>query len=137
MLPFALVASLLFSIPEVTPPFRADLPEGLVEVQPKPQEDLSFATWSIKVTLGLGFVVALIYLMGRFVAPKILRLAPNQTQKLRVLERLALDPKHAIFVVEFEGTERFLIGVSEQNVTTLAQLKQSGEVSNAFNAQAS
>lgn len=49
--------------------------------------------------------------------------ANRATKNLRVIERVALDPRKSIYLVE-AGTRVFLVGASDQSVNALAELSR-------------
>lgn len=49
--------------------------------------------------------------------------ANGAARNLRVLERVALDPRKSVFLVE-AGSRVFLLGASDQSVSTLAELSR-------------
>ena len=53
---------------------------------------------------------------------RLVQLRPSSGGSLRTVERLQLDPKNALFVVEVSGKERFLVGAGDKGVQLLTAL---------------
>ena len=121
----ALALTLLLSGAEVHPPL-APIDNLAAEASAAhPEERLNLGDQLVRMVLGLGFVVALIYVLGKVVVPKALKLAPMGGAKtLHVAERIPLDAKHALFLVNVEGAGKLLIGTSENSVHMLKELGQ-------------
>lgn len=74
----------------------------------------------VKTLLALAFILLLAYLtlskgVGKLVAKS------QQGKNIRVVERIGLEQRRSLFLVEVEG-RRLLIGTSEAGMTTLADL---------------
>lgn len=74
----------------------------------------------LKTMLALGFILLLAYLtlskgVGKLVAKS------QQGKDIKVVERIGIDQRRALLLVEVDG-RRFLIGTSESGMTTLADL---------------
>lgn len=90
----------------------------------------------IEMAAVLGFVCLLAYLLLGKLLPRFLKVpeATASGRLLKVVDRLALDPKRAILVVAM-GEQHFLIGSSDQGLHWLARLDGS-EVRDAMAAAA-
>ncbi|MFC1612107.1 FliO/MopB family protein [Myxococcota bacterium] len=89
------------------------------------KEDISWGTQLVKTVVALLIVVGLIYLLFKVGLAKFIGMAAIRGSKsLRVLERVQLDARHALLIVEIEGHKRFLIGTGEQGIQMLAHLDQ-------------
>ncbi len=76
----------------------------------------------LKTLLALGFILLLAYLtlskgVGKLVARS------QQGKDIKVVERIGLDQRKSLFLVEVDG-RRLLIGTSDNGMTTLADLSQ-------------
>ncbi len=73
--------------------------------------------------LALVFVCLLIYLVGRFGLSRLTGLrtgAPTKTLSLH--EKLSLDPKNALYIVEVKGKGKLLLGGGEQGLQMICNL---------------
>ncbi len=100
------------------------------------EQERSFSGQIIRTLLSLLVVVGLIYLVFRVIVPRFFGVAlPTRNGKsLRVLERVQLDGRHSVVVIELDGQRRLLLGTSERGVELLMEL---GGASAPLGAQAS
>lgn len=109
--------------------------EAEVEAEPQPEPEVSHAEppelaapdldlgWTlVRTMVVLGMVVALMYLTLNVGLRKLLGIRAAPTARIiSVLDRVALDQKRSVYVVEAAG-EVFLLGGSEASVTLLGKL---------------
>lgn len=74
-----------------------------------------------KMVLVLGLVLALVYLSLNFGLRKLMRLSPARSSLVKVHERIPLDAKKIVYLVEASG-EYLLLGSGERDVSLLARL---------------
>lgn len=93
----------------------AELPEAI-------QEDVGLGWTLLRTMLVLGIVLALVYLTLNVGLRKLLGIKPVVgASVVTVLERVVLDQRRSLFVVEAAG-EMLLIGGSENSLTLLSKL---------------
>ena len=81
-----------------------------------------------RMLLGLLFVVALIYLVGRLGLSRLTALRTGISgQHLKLIERLQLDTKNSIFLVEVNEETQLLLGGSEGNLRLISHLPPTNE----------
>lgn len=73
------------------------------------------------MVLVLGLVLLLIYVTLNWGLRRLLKIHPAQQAAVKVHERVALDAKRAVFLVEAAG-EFLLLGAGEREVAFLAKL---------------
>jgi flagellar biogenesis protein FliO len=84
--------------------------------------DLDLGWTLVRTMVALGMVVALVYLTLNVGLRKLLGIRQTPAARIvTVLERVALDQKRALFVVEAAG-EVFLIGGADTSLTLLSKL---------------
>ena len=106
-------------VPPLTP---YDLDHTDVPLMP---ENRSIVAQIGRSLLALLFVVGLIYLFAKWVLPRLIRHLPGASgTQLKIVERIQLDPKHALVLVEVTDGERLLIGCGDGGVRLVAQLSQ-------------
>jgi flagellar biogenesis protein FliO len=108
---------------DTPPPSSWDLAQRRQGVAPEPEEGRSLASQLIRTVLSLALVVGLIYLVARFGLSKMSRMRTTPSGNLTVRERLQLDTKTALYIIEVAGEGRFLIGnVADRGLSVLATL---------------
>jgi flagellar biosynthetic protein FliO len=77
----------------------------------------------LKTVVALAFVIAIIWVVFKFGAARLLPGAtgPRSGRLVRVVERIFVDQKTSLVVVDV-GTERMLLGVAEGNIRLLKEL---------------
>ena len=108
--------------PAGPPPSQYDLskPDGH---NPMLSEEQSLLVQLGRTVLSLGIVVGLIYLIAKLVVPRLGNLRTGSlTGQLELLERLQLDPKHAVFLVQIDGKRRGLLGGGDGDLRLLTDL---------------
>jgi flagellar biogenesis protein FliO len=84
--------------------------------------DLDLGWTLVRTMVVLGLVVALMYLTLNIGLRKLLGIRPTSAARIvTVLERVVLDQKRALFVVEAAG-EFFLVGGADSSLTLLSKL---------------
>ena len=84
--------------------------------------------------LALVFVCLLIYLVGRFGLSRLTGLrtgAPTKTMSLH--EKLSLDPKNALYIVEVKGKGKLLLGGGEQGLQMICNLNDASAFEESMN----
>lgn len=77
-----------------------------------------------RTVLGLVFVVALIYLTLKVLLPKVLNMRHVVGgQSLKVIERVQLDARHALVLVDVRGEQTLLVATGEQGVQLLTHVE--------------
>lgn len=74
-----------------------------------------------KTLVVLAMVVALIYLTLNFGVRKLFRLGPQATSLVKVVDRVAVEPKKSLLVLQV-GAEYLLVSSSEQGMSLLSKL---------------
>jgi flagellar biogenesis protein FliO len=103
---------------------QAELRAGKTPAGPAPDDDISWGAQLLKTVVALALVIGLLYVLFRLGLTRFIGVAAlrGPGKMLRVLERQQLDSRHALFVVEVEGTRRMLIGTGERGIQRLADL---------------
>lgn len=86
------------------------------------ENSLTFISMLLQTFLALLAVCGLAYLIFRVVLPR-LQLVNNSNGLVRVVERIGLDSRRSLFVVEVAG-KWLLIGVSENGVNLVSELNE-------------
>ena len=96
------------------------------------EEGISWGTQLAKTVVALLIVVGLIYVLFRVGLAKFVGMAAIKGGKsMKVLERVQLDARHALLIVELDGERRFLLGTGEQGIQMLARLDTHEEIKTA------
>jgi len=74
-----------------------------------PEEGRSLAGQALRTVFALLLVVALIYAFGKLVLARMGRIRPSRGATMRITERVQLDARNALVVVEIDG-RRLLVG---------------------------
>ncbi len=110
------------------PPSSYDLAQRAEGSSPAEGRTLLGQIW--RTLLSLLLVVAIIYGLGRLALWRLGRGRAPGGPGLRVVERLALDNRHSLFVVEVSGKQRYLLGTgSDKGVSLIAVLDGAGATS--------
>ena len=87
------------------------------------QDGISWGEQLAKTVVALLIVVGIIYLLFRVGLAKFIGMAAIKGGKsMKVVERVQLDARHALLIVELDGERRFLFGTGEQGIQLLARL---------------
>jgi len=88
-----------------------------------------------RTLLALLIVVALIYGAGKFAMARLgnARFAGRGGDAMRVVERLQLDPKHALFLIELKDRPTLLVSSGETGVALLKELPAAPPSARPFN----
>ena len=84
----------------------------------------------VRTLISLVVVVVLILLTGKIVLPRLTRASVfggagvfgAGGKSLRIVERVQLDARHGLYVVEIEGRQRLLLGTGERGVQVLSHV---------------
>jgi flagellar protein FliO/FliZ len=87
----------------------------------QPPEEIDFSMLLLRTFFFLGLVCLLIYFLLRKVLPRVAQLPGVRNRTLKIIERLPLDQKKSLVVVEIQD-KAFLIGCSENSVNILMEL---------------
>ena len=103
------------------PPTSWDKKSGTISKPPVDENTL--AAQLVQTLLALVFVCLLIYLVGRFGLSRLTALRSGAaTNTLSMSEKLSLDPKNALYIVEVKGQGKLLLGGSEQGLRLICSL---------------
>ncbi|MEK7705794.1 MAG: flagellar biosynthetic protein FliO, partial [Myxococcota bacterium] len=106
---------------ETPPPTAYDLSQG--EAVPRDFEGESLLRQLARTMFGLVVVVGLIYLTLKVLLPRLLNMRQVASgQGLKVLERLQLDPRHALLLIDVRGKQTLLVATGEQGVQVIAHV---------------
>lgn len=122
--PPAVAAPAAVSASPVAAPFKVDKPtaDDLRFDRPDYVEDTEGLLGSlVRMVLVLGLVLALVYVTLNWGLRKLLRISPVRNAIVKVHERVPLDAKKTIYLVE-AGDEFLLLGVGESEVSCLTRL---------------
>jgi flagellar biogenesis protein FliO len=127
--PAPVAAPLPAPAPAVTTPAATTAPQFVPEPEiPKSEppelvgEELNLGWTLVRTVAVLGMVIMLVYLTLNVGLRKLLGIKPPVgTAIVTVLERVALDQKRALFVVEAAG-EVLLVGGSDHNLSLISKL---------------
>ena len=84
-----------------------------------PTEERSLMAQMLRSLFGLLVVVGLIYLLGKLAAMKLgrnLRLPGRGDRRLELIERLSLDARHSLFLVQIKDGPKLLLGTGEKGM---------------------
>jgi len=91
------------------------------------QNSTDFSFLFVKMIFAMLIVIALAVVLLRYVLPKISMRRPGLGKtELQVVDRIPLDQKKALYVVEVEG-RRILLAVSENHVGMVTELKKNDD----------
>src|SRR5207249_11404596 len=86
-----------------------------------PPQDLNFGMLALRMFFFLGIVLVLIYFILRKVLPFFMQTSTFRHRTVRILERLPVDQKRSLLVVEIQ--EKFyLLGSAEGQINVLMEL---------------
>jgi flagellar biogenesis protein FliO len=125
-MPWALAASLAVAQVEppaaVPPPSEWDLRQGESAAQP---EEKSLVGQILRTLLALAFVVGLIFLAGRYAMAKLNggKLPTRQGDIVKVVERIALDGRHGLFLIDV-AHKRYLLGSGDKGLSVLTEIER-------------
>jgi flagellar biogenesis protein FliO len=78
----------------------------------------------LRTVLSLFFVVALIYVFAKVGLQRFGRFKGVTGGHMRVIERLSLDQRNALFLVEVDGKQMLLAGGGDKGVRLVAHLDE-------------
>lgn len=95
----------------------------LLALQEAPVEELNFGMLLLRMMLFLALVVALIWLLLRKFLPMIAQSATFRNRNVQIIERIPVDAKRSLLVVEVQ--ERvYLLGSAEGQINVLMELEK-------------
>lgn len=114
-------ASALTKLPnfdsDTPPPSRYDQEHA---DEPLAPESRGLLYQLVRTVLALGVVIGLIYLIVKLLLPRFVRATVNKgATQLRLIERLIIDPRHTVALVEVAEGQRVLLGLGEGGVRLL------------------
>lgn len=93
----------------------------LLAVDTTPPQDLNFGLLALRMFFFLGIVLILIYFVLRKVVPFLMRAPVFRNRTIRIVERVPVDQKRSLLVVEIQ--EKFyLLGSAEGQINVLMEL---------------
>ena len=89
----------------------------------EPADTPSLVGQLIKTMFALGIVIAIIWVVFKFGAARLLpgAMGPRDGRIVRVIERVLVDQKNSLLVID-AGAERMLLGVTEGGISVLQKL---------------
>ena len=87
----------------------------------QPPEEIDFSMLLLRTFFFLALVCLLIYFLLRKVLPRIVQLPGLHNRTVKIIERLPLDQKKSLVVVEIQD-KAFLLGCSENSINILMEL---------------
>lgn len=94
---------------------------ALLLLQEAPVEELNFGMLLLRMLIFLALVVALIWLLLRKFLPMLAQSASLRNRNVQILERLPIDARRSLLVVEVQ--ERvYLLGNAEGQINVLMEL---------------
>jgi len=91
------------------------------------QSKFDFTYTFIKMVFAMVVVIALALLLIRYVLPKLaFARVQGRGGDVQITDRIALDARKSVVILKVDG-KRYLIGVSENYIGTLAQLQSKDE----------
>jgi flagellar biogenesis protein FliO len=100
----------------------------------EPVDENTLAQQLLQTLIALVFVCLLIYLVGRFGLSRLTSLrtgAPTQTLSLN--EKLSLDAKNALYIVEVKGRGKLLLGGGDQGLNLICNLDEDSAFEKSMN----
>ena len=84
-------------------------------------EEINFGMLFLRMLIFLGLVLVLIYILLRKVLPLLIQVPGQGNRTVKILERVALDQKRSLLVVEVQQ-KVYLIGAAEGQINVLMEL---------------
>jgi flagellar biogenesis protein FliO len=102
--------------------------DGAAPTTPAPEDGVSLLAQLAKTTVSLLLVIGLIYLFSRFALPRLLAMRPagKSGKVVTVVERVPLDQKNALVVIDLHEGPRLLLASGEKGVQLLGDLASLG-----------
>ena len=109
--------------PEAPPPSEWDLRQGR-EPQAPEEEERSLLGQLAQTLFALLVVVGIIYFIGKVAMARLGRVgfAGRSGARIQILERVQLDPRHAVYLIQVDGGPPLLIGTGEGRVQLISSL---------------
>lgn len=93
----------------------------LVAALQQAPEEINFGMMILRMLIFLALVIALIYFLLRKVLPSLMRMTAFKNQTIRILERVPLDQRRSMLVVEIQE-KVYLVGSAEGQINILMEL---------------
>lgn len=93
----------------------------LVAVLQQAPEEINFGMLILRMLIFLALVIALIYFVLRKVLPSLMRMTAFKNQTIRILERVPLDQRRSMLVIEVQE-KVYLVGSAEGQINILMEL---------------
>lgn len=87
-------------------------------------EELSFGWLLVKTLVAMGVILGLIFVLFRYLVPKMQMGRLNQGSHIQIVERVGLEPRKNLYVVRV-GKKNILVGTTEQSISNLVDLNES------------
>lgn len=84
---------------------------------------LSFGWLLVKTILAMAFILALAYVVIRYLFPLFRMGAQSRGSNIRIIDRAGLEPRRSLFIVRI-GKKLALLGTSEQGISKLMDLEE-------------
>ena len=86
-------------------------------------ESLSFGWVLIKTILAMSFILALAYVVIRYLFPLFRMGAQTKGSRIKIIDRAGLEPRRALYIVQI-GKKTVLLGTSEHGLSKLMDLQE-------------
>jgi len=93
----------------------------LLLIESAPSEDLDFGMMIFRMLIFLGIVLVLIYFVLRKGLPLLIQNPTLKSRAVRILERVPVDQKRSLLVVEVQDRV-YLLGSAEGQINVLIEL---------------
>lgn len=93
----------------------------LLALQEAPVEEINFGMLILRMLIFLALVILLIWLLLRKFLPMIARAPGFRNRNVKILERVPLDTKRSLLVVEIQDRV-YLLGSAEGQINVLMEL---------------
>jgi flagellar protein FliO/FliZ len=93
----------------------------LLLLQEAPPDEINFGALIFRMVLFTGIIVVLIYVVLKKFLPMLARTTGLRERSVKILERLPLDQKRSLLVIEVQE-KCYLLGVGEGQINVLMEL---------------
>jgi flagellar biogenesis protein FliO len=118
---------------EAPPPSSWDKAQVAAGKTPEVEETATDSqSWSltgqlVRTLVSLAIVVGLVYLFGKTVLPRLAGLKLGASGKIiKVIERVQVDGRHALLLVEVQNGPTLLLGTGDKGVALITELRRDG-----------
>ena len=84
---------------------------------------LSFGWLLVKTVLAMAFILALAFVVIRYLFPLFRFSGQARSSKIKVIDRAGLEPRRSLFIVRV-GKKTALLGTSEQGISKVMDLSE-------------